>query len=219
MALPGAASSEPARSRGTSISKGPTWRSMVLVVVPPKGACRGPRSSALPTPWPRCSAGSARSPRPRNLLGAERGAAPGPRSSRASPESICSNRPPPGPGLAQPPGHIAPVNGLVPLLSHPQSVSVLPSGLTQTIEHARAGSSSPCRWLKHTKKETTYGEPNHYRWLVNFLHPRPVGIISPHSRGEVDGLRHRDEARFSSLPVRPRTAAALRLRAAADTAS
>ena len=43
-----------------------------------------------------------------------------------------------GPGLAQPPSHIAPVDGLVPLLSRPQSASVLPSGLTQTIEHARA---------------------------------------------------------------------------------
>lgn len=41
-----------------------------------------------------------------------------------------------GPGLAQPPSHIAPVDGLVPLLSRPQSASVLPSGLTQTIEHA-----------------------------------------------------------------------------------
>lgn len=46
-----------------------------------------------------------------------------------------------GPGLAQPPSHIAPVDGLVPLLSRPQSVSVLPSGLTQTIEHAPTRSS------------------------------------------------------------------------------
>ena len=96
------------------------------------GRCR--RLSLLHGPG--CSAGSARRPRPRNLLGAERGAAPGPRSSRACPESICSNRPHPGPGLAQPPSHIAPVDGLVPLLSRPQSASVLPSGLTQTIEHA-----------------------------------------------------------------------------------
>ena len=35
------------------VSKGPTSESMVLVVVPPKGACRGPMSSAPPTPWPR----------------------------------------------------------------------------------------------------------------------------------------------------------------------
>ena len=70
------------------VSKGPTSESMVLVVVPPKGACRGPMSSAPLLHGPGCSAGSARRPRPRNLLGAQRGPAPGPRSSRASPESI-----------------------------------------------------------------------------------------------------------------------------------
>ena len=48
-----------------------------------------------------------------------------------------------GPGLAQPPSHIAPVDGPVPLLSRPQSASVLPSGLTQTIEHARDTTLSP----------------------------------------------------------------------------
>lgn len=54
MALPGAASSEPARTPGHHWSRrGPPGESMVLVVVPPKGACRGPMSSAPPTPWPR----------------------------------------------------------------------------------------------------------------------------------------------------------------------
>ena len=121
------------------VSKGPTWRvdgpgSWSRPRALAAGRCR--RLSLLHGPG--CSVNSARRPRPRNLLGAERGAAPGPRSSRACPESICSNRPHPGPGLAQPPSHIAPVDGLVPLLSRPQSASVLPSGLIQTIEHARA---------------------------------------------------------------------------------
>ena len=104
------------------VSKGPTWR------VDGPGSWSRPRALAagrcrrLPLlHGPGCSAGSARRPRPHNLLGAERGAAPGPRSSRACPESIRL---------------IAPVDGLVPLLSRPQSASVLPSGLTQTIEHA-----------------------------------------------------------------------------------
>ena len=92
---------------------------------------------------PGCSAGSARRPRPRNLLGAERGAAPGPRSSRACPESIRLEQAVQGPGLAQPPSHIAPVDGPVPLLSRPQSASVLPSGLTQTIEHAPRPGARP----------------------------------------------------------------------------
>ena len=116
--------------------RGPPGESMVLVVVPPKGACRGPRSSALPSHSPGARSTRPAGRAPRNLLGAERGAAPGPRSSRASPESIRLEQAVQGAGLAQPPSHIAPVNGLVPLLSRPQSASVLPSGLTQTIEHA-----------------------------------------------------------------------------------
>lgn len=58
-----------------------------------------------------------------------------------------------GPGLAQPPSHIAPVDGLVPLLSRPQSASVLPSGLTQTIEHAPP--SGPCRGLPPSARGRT----------------------------------------------------------------
>ena len=104
------------------VSKGPTWR-----VDGPGSWCR-PRALAagrcrrLPLlHGPGCSAGSARRPRPRNLLGAERGAAPGPRSSRACPESIRLEQAVQGPGLAQPPSHIAPVDGLVPLLNRRQS--------------------------------------------------------------------------------------------------
>ena len=138
MAPPGAASSEPARTPGHHWSRrGPPRSRWSWVVVPPKGACRGPRSSALPSHSP-----GARSTRPA-------GRAPEPPRGRAG----SSPRAPvitglsgvdlleqtvQGPGLAQPPSHIAPVDGLVPLLSRPQSASVLPSGLTQTIEHAPA---------------------------------------------------------------------------------
>ena len=65
------------------VSKGPTWRvdgpgSWSRPRALAAGRCR--RLSLLHGPG--CSVNSARRPRPRNLLGAERGAAPGPRSSR-----------------------------------------------------------------------------------------------------------------------------------------
>ena len=71
---------EPARTPGHHWSRrGPPGESMVLVVVPPKGACRGPRSSALPSHSP-----GARSTRPA-------GRAPGTSSGQ-------SGEQPPGPG-------------------------------------------------------------------------------------------------------------------------
>lgn len=117
------------------VSKGPTSESMVLVVVPPKGACRGPMSSALPSHSP-----GARSTRPA-------GRAPGTSSGQ-------SGEQPPGPGHHGPlrsrsartgrPGPRSrataePHRARRRACSSPQSqssASVLPSGLTQTIEHA-----------------------------------------------------------------------------------
>ena len=95
MAPPGAALSEPARTPGHHWSRrGPPGELMVLGRGPRPRALAAGRGRRLPLlHGPGCSAGSARRPRPRNLLGAERGAAPGPRSSRACPESIRSNRP------------------------------------------------------------------------------------------------------------------------------
>ena len=128
---------EPARSRGTSISKGPTSESMVLVVVPPKGACRGPMSSAPPTPWPRVLGRLGPQAAPPEPPRGRAGSSPrAPVITGLSGVDLLEQAVQ-GPGLAQPPSHIAPVDGLVPLLSRPQSASVLPSGLTQTIEHAR----------------------------------------------------------------------------------
>ena len=56
------------------------------------GRCRGPRSSALPShsPGARSTRPAGRAPEPPR---GRAGSSPGPRSSRASPESICSNRP------------------------------------------------------------------------------------------------------------------------------
>ena len=94
LALPGAASSEPARSRGTTGLEGAHLASRWSWSWSRPRALAAGRGRRLPLlHGPGCSAGSARRPRPRNLLGAERGAAPGPRSSRACPESIRSNRP------------------------------------------------------------------------------------------------------------------------------
>ena len=89
---------------------------MVLVVVSLKGTCRGPMSSALPShsPGARSTRPAGRAPEPPR---GRAGSSPRAPVISTSPESICSNRPHPGPGLAQPPSHIAPVDGLVPLLS------------------------------------------------------------------------------------------------------
>ena len=151
---PGAASSEPARTpggapslEGAHLASRWSWswsrpralaagrcRRLSLLIAQVLGRL-GPQS-APPQP-PRGRAGS--SPRAPVIS--------------TSPESICSNRPHPGPGLAQPPGHIAPVDGLVPLLSRPQSASVLPSGLTQTIEHAPRSPARPNTLATHRHPE------------------------------------------------------------------
>ena len=136
MALQGAASSEPARSRGTTDLEGAhlasrwswSWsrpralaagrcRRLSLLIAQVLGRL-GPQ--AAPPEPPRGRAGS--SPRAPVITGL----------SGVDPLEQTVQ----GPGLAQPPSHIAPVDGPVPLLSRPQSASVLPSGLTQTIEHA-----------------------------------------------------------------------------------
>ena len=115
--------------------RGPPGESMVLVVVPPKGACRGPMSSALPSHSP-----GARSTRPA-------GRAPGTSLSRAG----SSPRAPVITGLSgvdlleqaapRPRSRATaePHRARRRACSSPQSqssASVLPSGLTQTIEHA-----------------------------------------------------------------------------------
>ena len=55
MAPPAVALSEPARTPGgtTGLEEAHLASRWSWVVVPPKGACRGPMSSAPPTPWPR----------------------------------------------------------------------------------------------------------------------------------------------------------------------
>ena len=93
MAPPGAASSEPARTPGHHWSRrGPPRSRWSWVVVPPKGACRGPRSSALPShsPGARPARPAGRAPEPPR---GRAGSSPRAPVISTSPESICSNRP------------------------------------------------------------------------------------------------------------------------------
>ena len=117
--------------------RGPPGESMVLGRGPAQG--RLPRADVVGSPY--SMAPGARPARPAGRApGTSSGQSgeqpPGPGHHGPVRSRSAWNRPHPGPGLAQPPSHIAPVDGLVPLLSRPQSASVLPSGLTQTIEHA-----------------------------------------------------------------------------------
>ena len=115
---PGAASSEPARTpggapslEGAHLASRWSWswsRPRALAA----GRCR--RLSPLHGPGARPARPAGRAPEPPR---GRAGSSPRAPVISTSPESICSNRPHPGPGLAQPPGHIAPVDGLVPLLS------------------------------------------------------------------------------------------------------
>ena len=96
-----------------------------------------------------------------------------------------------GPGLAQPPSHIAPVDGLVPLLSRPQSASVLPSGLTQTIEHAPHPGSWRAVWA-HSKKRaardnrTLDAQANRARAVVaGQRRPKGTRFVTTHKGDQV----------------------------------
>ena len=114
------------------------------------GRCRGPRSSALPSPWPRVLGQLGPQAAPPEPPRGRAGSSPrAPVITGLSGVDLLEQAVQ-GAGLAQPPSHIAPVDGLVPLLSRPQSASVLPSGLTQTIEHARppavAAANPPTVW-------------------------------------------------------------------------
>jgi len=91
-----------------------------------------------------------------------------------------------GPGLAQPPSHIAPVDGLVPLLSRPQSASVLPSGLTQTIEHAQPRFVR-ASFRRHQEYQPRPGGNGPGPWpagrdMSGPVRPRPRAVISAYHR-------------------------------------
>ena len=186
MALPGAASSEPARSRGTTGLEGAhlasrwswSWsrpralaagrcRRLSLLIAQVLGRL-GPQ--AAPPEPPRGRAGSSpRAPVITGLSGVD-----------------LLEQAVQGPGLAQPPSHIAPVDGLVPLLSRPQSASVLPSGLTQTIEHApgqRKAERSPA--LEPTEATASHSARARPQQHGAVLHPA-VGVVN--QTGQVGAL-------------------------------
>ena len=134
---------EPARSRGTSISKGPTWRVDGLgrgaVAGVAAGRCRR-LSLLIAQVLGRLGPQAAL----QNLLEQSGEQPPGPGHLDISGVDLLEQAVQ-GPGLAQPPSHIAPVDGLVPLLSRSHRRQSFHQGLHRPLNTPSSGAPGPTR--------------------------------------------------------------------------